>query len=206
VNLTMLFSPVRYRAAVDAYADGLEARSSTGRSLAELASVASFCVAPIDAQVDRLLEQLAAAGQPAARALRGKSAIASACRIYEIYEDFLASPRWQALLRQGARPQRLAWAGTASDDPGASPVKYVEELIVPDTISTLRIETLESYRRIGRPQLRLERHIAGACDAREGLERLGVDLEAVAEQLELACLGRPLAPLEHRAAWLGGPR
>jgi len=205
VNVTWLFSAVRYRAAVDAYAAGLEARASAGRPLAAIAGVASFCVAPIDAQVDRVLDGLAAHGQPAARALRGKSAIASACRIYEIYEDFLASPRWQDLARQGARPQRLAWVGTASDDPGASPVKYVEALIVPDTISTLALETLGVYRRLGRPQLRLERHIAGACDQREGLERLGVDLEAVAEQLELSCLAQQLAPFERLATSLGEP-
>ena len=48
---------------------------------------------------------------------------------------------------------------------------------MPDTVNTMPLETLNTYRRLGRPELRLERHIAEGSDAREGLERLGVDLE-----------------------------
>ena len=48
---------------------------------------------------------------------------------------------------------------------------------MPDTVNTMPLETLNTYRRLGRPELRLERHIAEGSDAREGLERLDVDLE-----------------------------
>ena len=87
-----------------------------------------------------------ARGQPAARTLRGKAAIASACRAYEIYEELAAGERWQALVARGARPQRLLWASTSTKDPSYSPVKYVEELVVPETVNTMPLETLNIYR------------------------------------------------------------
>src|SRR5438105_754575 len=91
VNVTLLFSPERYRAVARAYMGGLEARAAAGQSLETLASVASFFLSRIDTAVDRLLDALAARGQPAARALRGKAAIASACRAYEIFEEAIAT-------------------------------------------------------------------------------------------------------------------
>ena len=69
----------------------------------------------------------------------------------------------------------MLWASTSSKDASFSPIKYVEELVVPDTVNTMPLETINAYRRLGRPELRLERHIAEAADVREGLERLDVD-------------------------------
>src|SRR5215469_4696791 len=109
INVTLLFSPERYRAVARAYMDGLKVRVAAGRPLDSVASVASFFLSRIDSAVDKLLDGLAAR-EPAAKALRGKAAIASACRAYEIYEELSASPDWQALAARGARPQRLLWA------------------------------------------------------------------------------------------------
>ena len=131
VNVTLLFSPERYREVAHAYQQGLSRRASEGKPLAPVASVASFFLSRIDTAVDKLLDGLAGRGQPAARALRGKAAIASACRAYEIYEETTAEPAWQALVERGARPQRLLWASTSTKDPAYSPIKYVEELVVP---------------------------------------------------------------------------
>jgi transaldolase len=202
VNVTLLFSPERYREVAHAYLDGLEARVEAGKPINRVASVASFFLSRIDTLVDKLLDDLAARGQPAARTLRGKAAIASACRAYEIYEDVIASPRWEALASRGARPQRLLWASTSTKDASYSPIKYVEELVVPDTVNTMPLETIIAYRRLGRPELRLERHIAEASDAREGLERLGLDLEAVAEQLEREGVAKFIEPFDRLQKWL----
>src|SRR2546430_17298195 len=68
------------------------------------------------------------------------------------------------------------------------------------------LETLNAYRRLGRPELRLERHIAAGCDAREGLERLDVDLEAVAEQLEREGVTKFIEPFGRLQQWLRGRR
>ncbi len=202
VNVTLLFSPERYRAVTRAFMDGLAARARGGKPLAHVASVASFFLSRIDTLVDKLLDQLSAAGQPAARTLRGKTAIASACRAYEIFEESLATPQWQALAEQGARPQRLLWASTSAKDPSFSPIKYVEELVVPDTVNTMPLETINAYRRLGRPELRLERHLADAADTREGLERLGIDLEAVAAQLEREGVAKFIEPFDRLQKWL----
>src|SRR5438034_50708 len=202
VNVTLLFSPERYRAVAHAYMEGLSARAAAGQPLSRVASVASFFLSRIDTAVDRLLDGLAARGQPAARTLRGKAAIASACRAYEIHEQMIATAQWQALAARGARPQRLLWASTSTKDPGYGPIKYVEELVVPNTVNTMPLETLNAYRRLGRPELRLERHIAEGCDAREGLERLDVDLEAVAAQLEREGVRKFIEPFDRLQQWL----
>lgn len=202
VNVTLLFSPERYRAVAQAYMDGLNERARAGRPLGTIASVASFFLSRIDTLVDRLLDDLSARGQPAARTLRGKAAIASAARAYEIFEGTLATPQWQALSAQGARPQRLLWASTSTKDPSYSPIKYVEELVVPGTVNTMPLETLNAYRRLGRPELRLERHLAEGADAREGLERLDVDLEAVAAQLEREGVAKFIEPFDRLQRWL----
>jgi transaldolase len=64
------------------------------------------------------------------------------------------------------------------------------------------LETLNAYRRLGRPELRLERHLAEAADTREGLERLGVDLEAVAQQLESEGVEKFIEPFDKLQKWL----
>ena len=202
VNVTLLFSPERYRAVADAHMEGLSARLAAGAPVERVASVASFFLSRIDTAVDRLLDGLAARGQPAARTLRGKAAIASACRAYEVYEELIGTPRWQALAARGARPQRLLWASTSTKDPSYSPIKYVEELVVPNTVNTMPLETLDAYRRLGRPELRLERHIAEGSDAREGLERLDIDLEAVALQLEREGVKKFIEPFDQLQQWL----
>jgi transaldolase len=202
VNVTLLFSPERYRAVARAYMEGLEARAAAGGRLDSVASVASFFLSRIDTAVDRSLDALAARAQPAARSLRGKAAIASACRAYEIFEETIATPEWQALAARGARPQRLLWASTSTKDASYSPVKYVEELIVPNTVNTMPLETLNAYRRLGRPELRLERHLAAGCDTREALERLDIDLEAVAQQLEREGVTKFIEPFDKLQKWL----
>jgi transaldolase len=201
VNVTLLFSPERYRAVAQAYMDGLSARARAGRAIAGVASVASFFLSRIDTLVDQLLDALIAR-QPAARTLRGKAAIACACRAYEVFEASLASPQWQALAGQGAQPQRLLWASTSTKDPAYSPIKYVEELVVPGTVNTMPLETLNAYRRLGRPELRLERHLADGSDTREGLERLDIDLEAVAAQLEREGVAKFIEPFDKLQKWL----
>lgn len=206
VNVTLLFAPERYRSVARAYMEGLERRAAADQPLARVASVASFFLSRIDSAVDQQLDALAGRGQPAARTLRGKAAIASACRAYEIYEELLASERWQALVARGARPQRLLWASTSTKDPSYSALKYVEELVVPETVNTMPLETLNTYRRSGRPELRLERHIAEASDVREGLERLDVDLDAVAQQLERQGVAKFIEPFDKLQQWLENQR
>jgi transaldolase len=181
VNVTLLFSPERYRAVANAYIEGLEQRVAAKKPVDRVASVASFFLSRIDSNVDPKLDKL---GTDAAKALRGQAAIANAAHAYEIYEELIASPRWQALAKAGARPQRLLWASTSTKDKSYSPIKYVEELIGPNTVNTAPLETINAYRQSGKPQLTLKKHIAESKGIRDGLNKLGIDLEDVARELE----------------------
>jgi transaldolase len=202
VNVTLLFSPERYRAVANAYCDGLEARLAAGKPIERVASVASFFLSRIDSNVDPQLDKLAAGGQGAARSLRGKAAIANAAHAYQIYQELIAGQRWQALVQRGARPQRLLWASTSTKDPTYAPTKYVEELIAPDTVNTAPLETINKYRELGQPQLRLQRHLAESGDVRSGLSRLGIDLEEVAQQLEKEAVKKFVEPFDKLQGWL----
>jgi len=181
VNVTLLFSIERYRAVVNAYLAGLEDRVREGLRLDGLASVASFFLSRIDTLVDNRLVTLST---DMVRPLRGQAAIACARLSYQVYRELTASPRWQALVTRGARPQRLLWASTSTKDPAYSDIKYVEALIGPDTVNTLPPETLAAYRDHGQPALRIDEVPGEAEDIQERLAALGIDLEIVAKQLE----------------------
>ena len=199
VNVTLLFSPERYRAVANAYIEGLEQRVAAKKPVDRVASVASFFLSRIDSNVDPKLDKL---GTDAAKALRGQAAIANAAHAYEIYEELIASPRWQALAKAGARPQRLLWASTSTKDKSYSPIKYVEELIGPNTVNTAPLETINAYRQSGKPQLTLKKHIAESKGIRDGLNKLGIDLEDVARELENEAVRKFVEPFDKLQGWL----
>ena len=98
VNVTLIFSLERYGEVIDAFMAGLEQAAAAGRDISRLASVASFFVSRVDTEVDSRLDKI---GTPEAAALRGKAAIANARLAYELYEQRIATPRWQALRPPG---------------------------------------------------------------------------------------------------------
>ena len=196
VNVTLLFAPERYRAVANAYFDGLEARVAAGKPIDKIASVASFFLSRVDTLVDKQLDELTAKGNADAKKLRGKAAVASACRAYAIYEEMKASPRWKALAAKGAKPQRLLWASTSTKDPTYSPVKYVEELIAPETVNTMPRETIAAYRTQGKPELRMKDEIPGAAGIFSGLQGVGINMATVADQLEKEGVKKFIEPFD----------
>ena len=178
VNVTLLFGLPRYRQVAEAYIAGIEARLAQGEPVQQVASVASFFVSRIDALLDPLLEA------PAAQALRGQVAIASAKIAYQIYQEIFNSDHFGVLEAQGANVQRLLWASTSSKNPAFSDVKYVEALIGADTVNTLPMDTLNAYRDHGEPQARLEQSIAEAHQVLAQLPALGINLDQLTQQLE----------------------
>jgi transaldolase len=187
VNVTLLFGLTRYRQVTDAYIGGIEALASRKQPLKSAASVASFFISRIDSLVDPLLEKIVAAGgkkaQLAAK-LRGQVAIASAKMAYQIYKEFFGSDRFRKLTDHGARPQRLLWASTSTKNPDYSDVKYIEALIGPDTINTVPLETIDAYRDHGDPKVRLEHDVANADWVLKQLPEVGINIDAVTQQLE----------------------
>jgi transaldolase len=141
VNVTLIFSLQRYGQVIDAFMTGLERAVEAGHDISRLGSVASFFVSRVDTEVDSRLDKI---GTPEAAALRGKAAIANARLAYELYEQRIATPRWQALLAAGATVQRPLWASTSTKDPAYEDTMYVVELVAPDTVNTMPEATLRA--------------------------------------------------------------
>jgi transaldolase len=182
INVTLIFSLDRYGQVMDAFFAGLEQAAQAGHDLASIASVASFFVSRMDTEVDKRLDKL---GTPEAAALRGKAAIANARLAYQLYEERFATPRWEALRRAGARPQRPLWASTSTKDPAYADTMYVEELVAPGTVNTMPESTLHAMADHGR--LRGDTGRGGYAEARQlfvDLEALGIGYRDVVTVLE----------------------
>src|SRR5262245_35465329 len=187
VNVTLLFARDAYEAVADAYIGGLETRDAAGQPLGHIASVASFFVSRIDTVVDGLVEAKlkTASGAEKARLERlvGKVAIANARLAYQSYKRIFAGPRWEVLQAKGAQRQRVLWASTGSKNPRYSDVLYVEELIGPDTVNTVPPATLAAFRDHGHPRASLEENVADATETLADLERSGISLRTVTDDL-----------------------
>ncbi len=178
VNVTLLFSRDVYARVTEAHVGGLEALAARGGDPKRVASVASFFVSRIDTAVDRLLERT-----PDGARLVGKAAVANARLAYQDWKARLRSPRWQALARQGARPQRLLWASTSTKDPRLPDVYYVESLIGPETVDTVPLATLQAFLDHGRALPTLETDLDEARAVLAALPDHGIALSEVTDRL-----------------------
>jgi transaldolase len=178
VNVTLLFSVVRYAEVLEAWLQGLERRLDRGLPLDSIASVASFFVSRVDAKVDPLLNRSNDAG------LRGTAAIANAAQAYRLFRQTRDSEQWSHLSRAGVAAQRPLWASTSTKNPQYSDVYYVEALIAPETVNTLPPETLEAYRDHGRPSIRIGEAMAAAPAQLAALAQAGIDMAAITRELE----------------------
>ena len=180
INVTLLFSIGAYQAVAESYLAGLEARVAKGEPIDRIASVASFFVSRIDAQIDKKIDDL---GIDEAKALRGKVAIANAKLAYAWYREMIASDRWQALAAKGAMPQRLLWASTGVKDPAYPDTLYIDTLIGPDTVNTMPPKTMDAFRDHGTPATTITADVDEARHVLAETERLGLDLAAVTKTL-----------------------
>jgi transaldolase / glucose-6-phosphate isomerase len=187
VNVTLIFSLTRYGEVMDAYLTGLEERLKSGLPLDHIASVASFFVSRVDSKVDKRLDQIIKAeesGVEEAGELLGKAAVANAKLAYEQFSQTFSSERWMALEEKGARMQRPLWASTSTKNPAYSDVKYVEDLIGSHTVNTVPQNTLEAFAGHGRAEITIEADLDGARQALAALERLGISMDQVTQELE----------------------
>jgi transaldolase/transaldolase/glucose-6-phosphate isomerase len=116
--------------------------------------------------------------------LKGKVAIASAKKAYQIYHEVFNGERFKKLKSKGAKPQRLLWASTSSKDPLFSDVKYVEPLIGKETINTITMETLEAFRDHGQAANRLEDNMDKATNVLRALKENAISIDAITQMLE----------------------
>jgi transaldolase len=178
INVTLIFGLERYDAIIEAYLSGLE---SLDGDLSGVQGVASFFVSRVDTLVDRRLEAI---GTPEALALRGKVAVAQAKLAYQLFRRRFSGPRWEALARRGACPQRPLWASTSTKNPDYPDLLYVDTLIGPDTVNTLPEPTIDAFVDHGTPARTVDE---GPDEARRILDRageVGIDMDDVGRVLE----------------------
>ncbi len=174
INVTLLFSVSAYEHVTEAFIRGMERRHAEGLSL-DVHSVASFFVSRVDTEVDKRLTALGRED------LHGTAALANARAAYQLFERVFGSERFAALAAAGAPVQRPLWASTGVKNPDYSPTLYVDQLVAPDTVNTMPMDTLratgESAQITG---------ATGALDpsaALDALREAGIDMDDVTDVL-----------------------
>lgn len=180
VNVTLLFSLERHREAAQAYLRGLRRFRDVGGDLATVSSVASFFISRVDIEADRRLDEIGGHDE-----LKGTLAIANAKLAYQTYKELFAGKNWEELKAIGASPQRCLWASTSSKNPAQRDVRYIEELIGPETISTMPPFTLRAFIDHGRVEDTLELGVDQAHHTLDEFARVGVDYGELVKTLEL---------------------
>ena len=184
VNVTLIFGLENYKAVAEAYILGLEKLAAdgptavAGHPVDAVASVASFFVSRVDSIIDKALKKLNQSQ------MMGKSAIANSKLAYAEFKQIFSGSRWQTLRDSGARVQRVLWASTSTKNPDYVDTLYVDELIGPDTVNTIPPATLESFMDHGRVAETLTENWEEARHQVEKLAELGIDLQAITQQLQ----------------------
>jgi transaldolase/glucose-6-phosphate isomerase len=185
INITLMFSMKHYDAVAEAYLRGLERRASQNQPLNRIASVASVFVSRVETLVDkRIEEKLKKHPDEGLASMRGQAAVAATKLIYQRFKQTFGSDRFKALAAKGARVQRPLWASTGTKDPAYSDIKYVQELIAPDTVNTMPPATMDAFRDHGKPRVTIEENLNGAHEALRRLAGAGIDLEEVGDELQ----------------------
>ena len=108
------------------------------------------------------------------------TAIALAKQAYQIYKQVFSSVLFKAFKAKGATPQRLLWAGTSNKNPVFKATRYVEELIGPNTVNTMPLETLEAFRTEGIVANTLETGLDNVSQTLVEISNAGINLEEIA--------------------------
>jgi len=181
INVTLLFSLSRYAEIIEAYLSGLEKLTANGGDPSTVSSVASFFISRVDTEVDQRLEAL---GTDEALALRGQGAVAQAKLAYRMFTEQFSTKRWHRLAALGADVQRPLWASTSTKNPNDRDTRYVEQLIGPDTVTTLPEATIAAFEDHGTMARTVDNGLPAAAEIMQRLAALGIDLTAVGRALE----------------------
>ena len=180
VNVTLLFSINAYRAAANAYIDGVREFMRSGKgSPNRIASVASFFVSRVDTSVDKELGE--------SHDLAGKAGIANARVAYgefqQLFDITLGSGNFHPLATTGAQVQRPLWASTSVKNPEYPDTMYVDELMGPQTVNTVPGVTLDALIAQGTVEDRLTNEVDSAKAVMDGIGEAGVSIDAVTDDL-----------------------
>jgi transaldolase len=199
VNATLIFSLDHYEGVAQAYLRGVQRCAEPTR----VASVASFFVSRVDTKVDAILGELAT---ERATALLGTAAVANAQLAYARFRELFHGADFEPLAARGVRVQRPLWASTSTKNPDYDDVKYVEELVGPETVNTIPTATLEAYRNHGRPGPTLEAGMATATQTLDSLQKLGISMDSITAELQVEGVAAFASSFDQLIAALGGAR
>ena len=180
INVTLMFSVEVYKRVARAYIAGLRRFKESGGDIGRVASVASFFVSRVDSKVDKYLEEK---GTRAAMEARGRAAIANAKMAYVAYQEIFGGDEFSDLRAAGASVQRCLWASTSTKNPEYRDVMYVEELIGPETVNTMPIETINAFLDHGEIKRTIDTDIDNARQALREVEASGISMERVTDEL-----------------------
>ena len=188
INATLLFSVSQYENTAKAYIEGL--KDLKGKSLKDVASVASVFVSRIDTAVDKKLDEFLSketdeGKRTKLKSLKGKAAVANTKLMYQKFEKIFNGAEFKKLAEKGARAQRPLWASTSTKNPEYSDTKYVTELIGKNTVNTLPDNTLYAFLDHGKIKEAITSDIEEAKKVIAELKSFGIDIDDVCRKLLL---------------------
>jgi transaldolase len=179
INVTLIFSLERHREVAEAYIRGLQRFVDGGGDPSTIASVASFFVSRVDTEADRRLDESGGHDE-----LKGTLAVANAKLAYVTYHEVFSGAEWEALEAKGATKQRCLWASTSTKNPEYRDVIYVEELVGPETVNTMPLQTVEAVEDHAEIRDALTEDVDGAREILQKFADAGIDYDDVVQTLE----------------------
>ncbi|MDR3633844.1 MAG: transaldolase [Isosphaeraceae bacterium] len=188
VNVTLLFSVDAYEAVAHTYVKALKRRVEKGLPVDRIASVASFFVSRIDAEVDKRLEaKIKATNDPTEKgrleSLLGKAAIANAKNAYAVYQRIFEGEEFAPLKAKNAKVQRVLWASVGTKNPRYPDTLYTAGLIGPETVSTMPRASYDAFKDHGHAATALLDGIDDAPKIMQSLADAGIDFHDVTDKL-----------------------
>lgn len=156
----------------DAYDPEIGALVEKGTPVGAIYEALAVTEVPADS---RLAPRIPPNGDAGPVHLMGRVAVANAKQAYQRYKEIFSGEEWETLTSEGARPQRLLWAGTGVKNPVYGPVA-----------STLESDTETAEALLNE------------------LSAWGIDLRAVTDQLLEEGVSKFVAPFDHLMTVLAG--
>jgi transaldolase len=179
VMATAVHSPGRFRETALAYRRGLARLVAAGGDPGTVSSVAAVPLAALDEKADLRLRVMG--GHPE---LIGTLALATAKLVRAEACAVFSGEEWSRLAAYGATPQRCLWSSLTVTDGRWPDVRYVEEVIGPDTVSLLSPHTAEAFLADGRVRATLDVRMLSARRTLAALVRAGVSPKLIVAALD----------------------
>ena len=176
INVTLLFSTEHYELCANAYINGLKDRAKAGEDIKDVFSVASVFISRVDTTIDDML------AEKGINDLKGAIAVSNAKMIYQSFKDIFGKNEFNKI--KYANPQRVLWASTSTKNPKYNDLKYVEELVGPNTINTMPPNTMEAFLDHGKAVHALENDLDRAKSYLEKLKAAGIDINSVCQKIQ----------------------